>query len=144
MGEETRRHSGLGSGVVVSSDGYILTNYHVVEAADEIEVALNSGKKYKARVVGADPESDIAVLRIDADEKIRRLAFKMALEKTAYLQQLRQAFERLDQAHDGKTIHREKAAATGGLHAWTANAFEHTLGKTLLDSHHEGGAKNIS
>ncbi len=78
MGEETRRHSGLGSGVVVSSDGYILTNYHVVEAADEIEVALNSGKKYKARVVGADPESDIAVLRIDADENLPAITFATA------------------------------------------------------------------
>jgi len=76
--EETQRRSGLGSGVIVSSDGYILTNYHVVEAADEIEVALNNGKKYKARVVGADPESDIAVLRIGANGQLPVITFAAA------------------------------------------------------------------
>jgi S1-C subfamily serine protease len=78
LGEETQRRSGLGSGVIVSSDGYILTNYHVVEAADEIEVALNNGKKYKARVVGADPESDIAVLRIGANGQLPVITFAAA------------------------------------------------------------------
>ena len=66
LDEQAEPRSGLGSGVIVSTDGYILTNYHVVEAADKIEVALNNGKKYKAKVVGADPESDIAVLKIAA------------------------------------------------------------------------------
>jgi Do/DeqQ family serine protease len=78
LGEETQRRSGLGSGVIVSSDGYILTNYHVVEAADEIEVALNNGQKYKARVVGADPESDIAVLRIGANGQLPVITFAAA------------------------------------------------------------------
>jgi serine protease DegQ len=54
----------LGSGVIVSSDGYILTNYHVVEAADEIEVGLADGRKAQARIVGTDPETDLAVIRI--------------------------------------------------------------------------------
>ena len=61
---------GLGSGVVVSEEGYILTNYHVVEAADEIEVASNDGRKFKAKVVGTDPESDLAVLRVPADAQL--------------------------------------------------------------------------
>ncbi len=56
--------SSLGSGVIVSNTGYILTNNHVVEAADEIEVALADGRKVRASVVGADPETDLAVLRI--------------------------------------------------------------------------------
>jgi len=55
----------LGSGVVVSPQGYILTNNHVVEAADEIEVALADGRKAPAKVVGADPETDLAVIKID-------------------------------------------------------------------------------
>jgi serine protease DegQ len=64
-GSETDQHaSSLGSGVIVSSEGYILTNYHVVESADEIEVALADGRKVSAKTIGADPETDIAVLKI--------------------------------------------------------------------------------
>jgi Do/DeqQ family serine protease len=63
--EEPQRAASLGSGVIVSSKGYILTNHHVVEAADEIEVALIDGKKFKAKAVGSDPETDIAVLQVE-------------------------------------------------------------------------------
>ena len=63
-----QRNSGLGSGVIVSANGYILTNYHVIEAADDIQVSLNDGKTYKARVIGSDPESDLAILQIKADK----------------------------------------------------------------------------
>ncbi|MCM2305893.1 MAG: Do family serine endopeptidase [Sulfuritalea sp.] len=75
FGEQSQRRSGLGSGVVVSPEGYILTNFHVVDGADEIEVAHNDGRKYKARVVGSDPESDLAVLRIPADHQLPVIAF---------------------------------------------------------------------
>jgi len=64
-GEEPRRASGLGSGVIVSARGYILTNDHVVEAADEIEVGLADGKKLRAKVIGTDQETDLAVLQVD-------------------------------------------------------------------------------
>jgi Do/DeqQ family serine protease len=63
--DEPQRAASLGSGVIVSPKGYILTNHHVVEAADEIEVALIDGKKLKARAVGSDPETDIAVLQVE-------------------------------------------------------------------------------
>jgi serine protease DegQ len=63
-----QRSSGLGSGVVINSDGYILTNNHVVEAADEIEVAMSDGKRYPATVKGTDPETDIAVVHIAATQ----------------------------------------------------------------------------
>ncbi|MGE8657635.1 MAG: trypsin-like peptidase domain-containing protein [Achromobacter sp.] len=55
----------LGSGVVVNRDGYVLTNYHVVQAADAIEVALADGRKDSAKVVGADPDTDLAVLKLE-------------------------------------------------------------------------------
>ncbi|MBS0348080.1 MAG: Do family serine endopeptidase [Proteobacteria bacterium] len=70
-----QRTSGLGSGVIVSPEGYILTNNHVIEAADEIEVALNDGRKLPARIVGRDPESDLAVLQIKSDGKLRPITF---------------------------------------------------------------------
>jgi serine protease DegQ len=60
--------SGLGSGVIVSPDGYILTNNHVIEGADEIEVTLNDARKAKAKVIGTDPDTDLAVLKIDLDK----------------------------------------------------------------------------
>jgi len=58
--------SSLGSGVLVSSEGIIITNHHVINDADQIEVALSDGRKLKAKMIGSDPETDIAVLKIDA------------------------------------------------------------------------------
>lgn len=59
---------GLGSGVIISASGYILTNNHVVEGADEIEVILNDTRKAKAKVIGTDPDTDLAILKIDLDK----------------------------------------------------------------------------
>jgi serine protease DegQ len=61
------RAKGLGSGVIVDRDGYIVTNYHVVQDASELAVALPDGSLHATRIVGVDPESDIALLKIDAD-----------------------------------------------------------------------------
>jgi serine protease Do len=62
-----QRTEGTGSGVIVSADGYILTNYHVVDDANDIKVTLNDGREFKADRVGVDPKTDLAVIRIKAD-----------------------------------------------------------------------------
>lgn len=62
--ESTER--GLGSGVVVSKDGYILTNNHVVAEADSLRVTLNDGREFDAKVIGTDPKTDVAVIKVDA------------------------------------------------------------------------------
>jgi serine protease DegQ len=66
--DEDDDQNSLGSGVIVSPQGYILTNYHVVEAADEIQVVLPDGRKAAARLVGTDPETDLAVVQIKLDK----------------------------------------------------------------------------
>ena len=66
-GGQERQRRGLGSGVIVSKDGYIITNAHVVEGADEIAVGLSNGNEYDGEVVGTDPRTDIAVVKIEAD-----------------------------------------------------------------------------
>ena len=63
--EFEQRGQASGSGVIVTGDGYIVTNNHVIESASEIEVVLNDNRKYKATIVGSDPSTDIAVLKIE-------------------------------------------------------------------------------
>lgn len=65
--ERESRQEGLGSGVIVSPDGYILTNNHVIEGADELKVTLADDRDFSARVVGTDPKTDVAVLKIEAE-----------------------------------------------------------------------------
>jgi serine protease DegQ len=60
--------AGLGSGVIVSDSGYILTNNHVVEGADDIEVVLNDNRSTRAKVIGTDPDTDLAILKIELDK----------------------------------------------------------------------------
>lgn len=59
---------GAGSGVIVKEDGYIATNYHVIQGANKVEVTLHNGETYSARIVGSDPTNDIAVIKIDATD----------------------------------------------------------------------------
>jgi serine protease DegQ len=66
--EEDQPDSSLGSGVIVSETGLILTNDHVVASADEIEIALADGRKLSAKVVGTDPETDLALIKVDAED----------------------------------------------------------------------------
>jgi Do/DeqQ family serine protease len=66
--ERESKQEGLGSGVIVSPDGYILTNNHVVEGADELEVSLSDGRKFIAKLIGTDPKTDVAVVKVEADK----------------------------------------------------------------------------
>jgi Do/DeqQ family serine protease len=63
--DDERRTRGMGSGVIVSPQGYILTNYHVIDGMDEIVVSLNDGRDLRAKAVGSDPETDLAVLKVE-------------------------------------------------------------------------------
>ena len=74
-GVEKRESGALGSGFVVSEDGYIVTNNHVVSNADEIFVKFSDGREYRTKLIGTSPEVDIAVLKIEANEKFKPLEF---------------------------------------------------------------------
>ncbi|WP_367754812.1 trypsin-like peptidase domain-containing protein [Flavobacterium sp. WC2430] len=74
-GGQTQEQVGTGSGVIISEDGYIVTNNHVIKDASEIEITLNNKKTYKAKLIGTDSKMDIALLKIDADEKLPYTAF---------------------------------------------------------------------
>ncbi|HZR20933.1 MAG TPA: DegQ family serine endoprotease [Verrucomicrobiae bacterium] len=62
------RQQGIGSGVIATKDGYILTNNHVVDGADEVKVALQDGREFTAKVIGRDPKTDVAVIKIDGKD----------------------------------------------------------------------------
>ncbi|MEN9908359.1 MAG: hypothetical protein RLZZ540_1508 [Bacteroidota bacterium] len=74
-GGQSQEQVGTGSGVIISEDGYIVTNNHVVKDASEIEITLNNKKSYKAKLIGTDSKMDIALLKIDADEKLPYTTF---------------------------------------------------------------------
>ncbi|MFI8378110.1 trypsin-like peptidase domain-containing protein [Leeuwenhoekiella sp. NPDC079379] len=74
-GEMKKGLVGAGSGVIISADGYIVTNNHVIDGATELEVSLNDNRTYKAEVIGVDPKADIALIKIDADGELPYLPF---------------------------------------------------------------------
>ncbi|MFV5702840.1 S1C family serine protease [Flavobacterium sp. XS2P12] len=74
-GQQQQEQVGTGSGVIISEDGYIVTNNHVIKDASEIEITLNNKKSYKAKLIGTDSKMDIALLKIDADEKLPYTVF---------------------------------------------------------------------
>ncbi len=74
-GGQTQEQVGTGSGVIISEDGYIVTNNHVIKDASEIEITLNNKKSYKAKLIGTDSKMDIALLKIDAEEKLPYTTF---------------------------------------------------------------------
>ena len=76
FGRKTERAQiGTGSGVIISPDGYIITNNHVIDGAKEISITLNDNKIYDAKIIGSDENTDIALLKIDADEDLPYIAF---------------------------------------------------------------------
>jgi serine protease Do len=74
-GQQTQEQVGTGSGVIISADGYIVTNNHVIKNATEIEITLNNKKSYTAKLIGTDSKMDIALLKINADEKLPYTVF---------------------------------------------------------------------
>ena len=66
---------GMGSGVIISEDGYIVTNNHVIQNATALEITMNNNKSYKAKLIGTDSKMDIALLKVDADEKLPYIVF---------------------------------------------------------------------
>jgi len=74
-GGQQQEQIGTGSGVIISEDGYIVTNNHVIQNATDLEITLNNKKVYKAKLIGTDSKMDIALLKIDADEKLPYSAF---------------------------------------------------------------------
>ncbi len=74
-GQQQQEQVGTGSGVIISEDGYIVTNNHVIKDASEIEITLNNKKSYTAKLIGTDSKMDIALLKIDADEKLPYTVF---------------------------------------------------------------------
>ena len=74
-GSSSAPQVGTGSGVIISQDGYIVTNNHVIANANQLQVTLNNNRTYEAELIGSDPNSDIALIKIDADDKLPYLAF---------------------------------------------------------------------
>ncbi len=70
-----RRSNALGSGFVISADGFIVTNNHVIEGADEIEIEFYSGERLEAKLIGTDPKTDIALLKVESDEPLDFVTF---------------------------------------------------------------------
>lgn len=75
QGPREQTQIGTGSGVIITEDGYIVTNNHVIQDATELEVTLNNNKSYKAKLVGTDSKMDIALLKVEADEKLPYVVF---------------------------------------------------------------------
>jgi serine protease Do len=73
--EQPRQGGGLGSGFVISDDGYVVTNNHVVEKADEVKVTFENGTSFDAKVIGTDPKTDLALLKIQSDKKFPTVPF---------------------------------------------------------------------
>ena len=73
--QKPRGGMGQGSGFIITADGYAVTNNHVVQDADEVSVKLNDGEEYKAKVIGTDPKTDLALIKIDSDKSFQFVKF---------------------------------------------------------------------
>ncbi|NJO90303.1 MAG: deoxyribonuclease HsdR, partial [Chloroflexia bacterium] len=66
--EQQTPHMGVGSGVIISTDGYIVTNNHVIDMSNEIEVVLNDKRSFPGKIIGKDPSTDLALLKIESED----------------------------------------------------------------------------
>ncbi len=74
-GDDSRKRVGTGSGVIISPDGYIITNHHVIENSSEVIITTNDNREYKAEIIGSDEVTDVAVLKINSNEKFEYILF---------------------------------------------------------------------
>ncbi len=74
-GDDSKKRIGTGSGVIISPDGYIITNHHVIENSSEVIVTTNDNKEYEAEIIGSDEVTDVAVLKINSNEKFEYILF---------------------------------------------------------------------
>ena len=74
-GDDSRKRVGTGSGVIISPDGYIITNHHVIENSSEVIVTTNDNREYEAEIIGSDEVTDVAVLKINSNEKFEYILF---------------------------------------------------------------------
>jgi len=74
-GDDSRKRVGTGSGVIISPDGYIITNHHVIENSSEVIVTTNDNREYEAKIIGSDEVTDVAVLKINSNEKFEYILF---------------------------------------------------------------------
>ena len=74
-GDDSRKRVGTGSGVIISPDGYIITNHHVIENSSEVIITTNDNREYEAEIIGSDEVTDVAVLKINSNEKFEYILF---------------------------------------------------------------------
>src|SRR5690554_299228 len=85
-GGQMQEQIGTGSGVIISEDGYVVTNNHVIKGASEIEITLNDNRSFPAKLIGTDSKMDIALLKINTNEKLPYTVFARSEEHTSELQ----------------------------------------------------------
>jgi S1-C subfamily serine protease len=120
----TQPQVGIGSGVIISQDGYIVTNNHVVEGADEIEVTLNDNHSYKGRVIGTDASTDLALIKVAATESAHIASWRLRrFESWRMGYRCRQS---LQPCFDGNRRYRQRQSTYAGHLRYERRRIVHT------------------